>query len=211
MSEQLKVEVRDVFGTHRNRKLRQAGRIPAILYGHGRENVPLSVAVDEFEAVLRHGARLVSLTGGVNESAFIRDLQWDTWGAAVLHIDFTRMSAHEKVEVSVPIELRGEAPGLREGGIVEQTLHELRMECPAAQVPEHIEVSVNELNLGESINVSDLEIPAGATVLDELEATVVHCIEPLAEEPEEAEEAVEGAGEPEVIGEKEEDEEGGEG
>jgi large subunit ribosomal protein L25 len=120
------------------------------------------------------------------------------------------MSAHEKVEVAVPIEVRGEAPGIREGGMVEQTLHELRMECPAAQIPEVLEVNVNELNLGDAIAVSQLELPAGATILDEMEATVVHCIEPPTEvlpEEEGAEEAA--AGEPEVIGEKEGDEEGG--
>jgi len=208
MSEQLKVEVRDQFGTRSNRRLRAKGTLPAILYGHGKENVALSVAADDFDAVLRHGNRLVSLTGGVNESAFIRDLQWDTWGQEVLHIDFTRMAADEKVEVAVPIELRGEAPGLREGGVVEQTLHELRMECRADQVPESIEVSVNELNLGDSISVTALDVPTGATILDDIEGTVVHCIEPV-EIPEEGEEAAEpGAGEPEVIGEKEGDESG---
>jgi len=209
MSEQLNVRLREETGTRRNRKLRASGFVPAILYGHGEKNVALSVAADEFDAVLRHGARLVNLTGGVNESALIRELQWDTWGQHVVHIDFTRMSAQEKVEVAVPIELRGEAPGIREGGMVEQTLHEIRLECPAAQIPEMFVVNINELNLGDSIGVSQLELPKGATVLEEPDATIVHCIEPPTEAmPEEEAEAV--AGEPEVIGEKEGEEgEGG--
>ena len=75
---------------------------------------------DELETALRHGSRLVSLTGAVNESAFIRELQWDTWGTHIVHVDFTRISEHEIVEVRVPVELRGEAPGVREGGVVVQ-------------------------------------------------------------------------------------------
>ena len=96
------------------------GRFPAVLYGHGLECVPLSVAADVLTAAIRHGSRLVSLTGAVNESAFIRDLQWDTWGTHIVHVDFTRISEHEIVEVRVPIELRGESPGVREGGVVVQ-------------------------------------------------------------------------------------------
>ena len=80
MALELAVESRDTQGKHRNRRLRQSGKIPGILYGHGLECVPLSVEADVLTAAIRHGSRLVSLTGAVNESAFIRDLQWDTWG-----------------------------------------------------------------------------------------------------------------------------------
>ena len=111
MALQLAVQTRDTQGKHRNRRLRQSGQIPGILYGHGLECVPLAVAADALTAAIRHGSRLVSLTGAVNESAFIRDLQWDTWGTHILHVDFTRISEHEIVEVRVPVELRGESPG----------------------------------------------------------------------------------------------------
>ena len=116
MALQLAVEPRDTQGKHSNRRLRRSGQIPAILYGHGLECVPLSVAADVLTAAIRHGSRLVELTGAANESAFIRELQWDTWGTHIVHVDFTRISEHEIVEVRVPVELRGEAPGVREGG-----------------------------------------------------------------------------------------------
>ena len=209
MTEELLVQIREQYGKRRNRRMRSAGTIPAVLYGHGEKTVSLSVAADAFSAVLRHGARMVDLTGAVKESALIREVQWDTWGSEVLHVDFTRVSAHEKVEVRVTLELRGEAPGFHEGGVVEQLLHDVPLMCPAARVPEKIEVGVNALNLGDSITVADLTLPEGATVLAAPEEVVVHCIEPIAA-PAEEEMAEAEAGEPEVIGEKKPEEEAGE-
>ncbi len=206
MTEELNVQVRKEHGKRRNRRMRKAGTIPAVLYGHGEATVSLAIAADAFEAVLRHGARMVNLAGGVRQSALIRDIQWDTWGSEVLHVDFTRVSAEEKVEVQVGLELRGEAPGSREGGNVEQLLHELSIVCPAAGVPEKIEVVVNTLNLGDSITVADLELPSGATAVAAPEEVVVQCVEPMEMPEEEMAEAE--AGEPEVIGEKREEESG---
>ncbi len=198
MAEELKVELRNSRGKLNNRRLRRGGMVPAVLYGHGLENVSLAVPSSQLDAALRHGSRLVSLTGGVQESAFIRDLQWDTWGTHVLHVDFTRISLHEKVEVQVPLELRGEAPGVREGGVVEQLVHEVHIECPAGSIPEKLTVNINSLKLGENILMSALELPADAKFLEDTEAIVVQCVVP-AVLPEEA--AAEAApGEPEVIG-----------
>ncbi len=206
MAEELVVQIREEHGKRRNRRMRNSGTIPAVLYGHGEKTLSLSVGADAFDTVLRHGARMVALSGGVRESALIREVQWDTWGNEVLHVDFTRVSAHEKVEVRVALELRGEAPGMHEGGNVEQLLHELDILCPAAQVPEKIEVRVNDLNVGDSISVSELELPSGASLITPPEEVVVHCVEPV-EMPEEEEEGAEAvSGEPEVIGEKEEEE-----
>ncbi len=204
MAQLLPVEIRETSGKRRNRRLRERGRIPAVLYGHGLESVSLAVPSEELAAVIRHGSRLVSLTGGVSESAFIRDLQWDTFGTHILHVDFTRISEHEVVEVRVGIELRGEAPGVREGGVVTQHIHEVEISCPASVIPERLEVNINHLKLTESISLAGLELPQGAKLLaDDLEAIVVECVVP-AELPEEAAEAA--PGEPEVIGAKEKEE-----
>ncbi len=97
MSETLKVESRELRGKRNNRRLRARGRIPAVLYGHGQDPVSLAVPAEQFDAMIRHGSRLVTLAGAVNESAFVRECQWDTWGHHVVHVDFTRISAHEKV------------------------------------------------------------------------------------------------------------------
>jgi large subunit ribosomal protein L25 len=206
MALQLAVEPRAAQGKHNNRRLRRSGKIPGILYGHGLENVPLAVAADTLTAAIRHGSRLVSLTGAVSESAFIRELQWDTWGTHIVHVDFTRISEHEIVEVRVPVELRGEAPGVREGGVVVQLIHEVEIACPASVIPEKLAVNINHLMLGESILLNNLEVPEGAKVLAaDLEAVMVECVVPL-EQPEEG--AAEAApGEPEVIGAKEKEEE----
>ncbi|MBN1394163.1 MAG: 50S ribosomal protein L25 [Pirellulales bacterium] len=205
MALQLAVEPRDSQGKHNTRRLRRSGRIPAILYGHGLECVPLSVDADTFETAIRHGSRLVSLTGAVDESAFIRSLQWDTWGTHVLHVDFTRVSEHEIVEVSVSIELRGEAPGAKEGGVVSQLIHDVEMACPASAIPEKLAVNINHLELNGSILLKDLPLPQGAKLLAaDLELPVVECVVPQEQPEEEAAEAA--PGEPEVIGEKEKQE-----
>ena len=206
MALQLAVESRDSRGRHRNRRLRQLGKIPGILYGHGLECVPLSVAADVLTAAIRHGSRLVSLTGAVNESAFIRDLQWDTWGTHIVHVDFTRISEHEIVEVRVPVELRGESPGVREGGVVVQHVHEVEIACPASVIPEKLAVNINHLLLNESILLGGLQLPEGAKILAaDMEEVVVECVVPVELPEEGAAEAV--PGEPEIIGAKEEEEE----
>jgi large subunit ribosomal protein L25 len=202
MALQLAVEHRDSQGKHRNRRLRQSGKIPGVLYGHGLECVSLSVAADELASAIRHGSRLVSLAGAVNESAFIRQLQWDTWGTHIIHVDFTRISEHEIVEVRVPVELRGESPGVREGGVVVQHVHEVEIACPASVIPEKLAVNINHLMLEQSILLNALELPQGAKILAaDLDVAVVECIIPKEMPEEGAAEAV--PGEPEIIGAKE--------
>lgn len=205
MALQLAVELRETQGKLNNRRLRRAGKIPGILYGHGLSNVSLSVPADTLSSAIRHGSRLVSLTGVVSESAFIREVQWDTWGAHILHVDFTRISEHEIVDVRVTVELRGEAPGVREGGVVVQHIHEVGLACPASAIPEKLAVNINHLKLGDSIDLKalGLELPQGATIdAGDLDEVVVECVVPM----EQAEEAEAAPGEPEVIGAKEEEE-----
>jgi len=206
MAEVLNVQVRELRGKRNARRLRQSGMVPAVLYGHGEEPVALSVPAGEIDTAVRHGTRLVDLVGGVQQQAFVRDLQWDTWGSHVLHVDFTRISAHEMVEVEVAIELRGEAPGLREGGVIDHALHAIQIKCEVTAIPDKIEVNINQLNLGDSITTSQLSLPESAEVLTDADAIVVQCVEPAVELEEDEGEAAEV--EPEVIGRKKEEEEG---
>ena len=203
MAEQLPVIVRDTRGKHNSRRLRRSGGVPAILYGHGLAPVALTVSTEQLDAAMRHGSRLVDLTGAVAESAFIREVQWDTWGTGVVHVDFTRISADELVKVELSIELRGEAPGVKEGGVIEQLVHQIEVECPAGAIPEKLLVNINHLKLNESILLGALELPQKAKAFGDPEAIVVHCIVPV-EKPEE--EAGAGPAEPEVIGAKPEEE-----
>lgn len=202
----LTVELRNELGKRFNRRLRSQGRIPAVLYGHKQDNVILSVPKEEVEAVLRHGNRFVVLSGAVNERAFIKECQWDTWGKVILHVDFTRVSEHEHVQLSVPLELRGEAPGVKEGGVIKQILHTLEIECEPAAAPEKIGVNVNNLGFEQSISIGDLVLPDGVRPLADPSLLVVECSAPV-EASEESQEGVDGAMEPEVIGRKKADEE----
>jgi large subunit ribosomal protein L25 len=204
-AEVLNVVLREEVGTNRARRLRAEGKVPAVVYGHGEKTVNISVPAEEIQAAIRHGSHLVELQGAVKQNALISEVQWDPFGVDVLHIDFTRVVAGETVEVTVPVELRGEAPGAREGGILNHVLHEVTMDCPVSAIVDKIEVNINSMHLGDSVTAGDLTLPAGAKLVGDAEELVVQCIEPVAVAEEE--EAVAGeAAEPEVIGRKEEEE-----
>lgn len=201
----LSVENRETVGKRRNRRLRESGKTPAVLYGHKKEVVNLTVATEVIEAALRHGSRFVNLSGAVNERAFIKEVQWNVWGDVVLHVDFTRVNEHEHVRLSIPVVLRGEAPGLKEGGVVKQHLHKVEIETEPSTAPEAFVVHINELGFNQQIKLADVKAPEGVTLVTDLETLVVECSEQV-EVEEETAEAVEGE-EPEVIGRKKADEE----
>jgi large subunit ribosomal protein L25 len=209
MSQLLNVENRKQHGTRNNARLRQAGKLPAVLYGHGEDCLSLSLAADQFEASLRHGAKVVDLEGAASGKALLQEVQWDTFFKHVLHVDLLRVRAGEKVTIEVPIELRGEAPGTREGGIIEQMLHSVEIEVELDAIPDKLHVNINHLDVGGELTLSDLEdLPAGAKILMDAEELVVHCVMRAVEEEEAA---AEGATvEPEVIGKGKEEEEEGE-
>lgn len=213
MSEEvvLHTTVRETLGKRANRKLRQAGQIPAVLYGHGQENVNLAIPAGELEAMIRHGTKVVEVRGAVQDSALIKEVQWDAFGHDVLHVDLTRVSAEEAVDVTIAIELVGDAPGTHEGGILEQHLHELEIRCPVKSIPEKFEVKVNQLHVGQSLSAADVPLPPGATLVTDPDELLASCQEtaPVAEEEVEEEAVAEGA-EPEVIGKKEKEEAEGE-
>jgi len=204
--ETLNVELRKALGKRNNRRLRAAGKIPAVLYGHQQENLCLAVPEENVAVAIRRGSRFVQLSGAVREKALIKECQWDTWGSSVLHVDLARVGEHEKIKVEVALELRGEAPGTREGGVVKQLLHVVELECEAASVPEKIDININQLELNQTIHVSNLPLPPGAVVLEDQTAVVVTC-EPAVEISDEELEAKVEDEQPEVIGRKKAEEE----
>jgi large subunit ribosomal protein L25 len=207
MSELLHVEKRESLGKRNNRRLRRAGRLPAILYGHGEEPVSLTLSADKLEASIRHGAKVVDLDGAASGKALLQDVQWDTFFQNVLHVDLLRVRAGEKVKVDVPIELRGEAPGSRDGGVIELLVHSLEIEVPLDVIPDKLHLNINQLEIGGHLTANDIiDLPEGAKILDDLDIMIVHCVQPLAEEEAEAAEEA-GAAEPEVIGKGKEEEE----
>ena len=203
-TEVLNVEIREGRGKRQSRRLRAEGHTPAILYGHKQDNVALTLKSDELNAALRHGARLVDLAGAVKESAFLNDIQWDPFGNEILHVDLTRVDKDEEVEVNVAVELRGVAPGVNAGGVVDHARHEVTIACKASEIPEKISVSINDLQLGATITASQLELPASGRVVGDDDMVIVACVEPTETPDEEA--PVDMGAEPEVIGRKDESE-----
>jgi large subunit ribosomal protein L25 len=198
MSDSVEVKVRKETGTRASRKLRREGLVPAVLYGHGEKCVDLVATREAVQAAVRHGSRIVELKGAVKTGALIRELQWDTFGVEPIHVDFLRVSATDRIKVKVPVELKGECPGQRAGGVVNIILHEVELECRADAVPEKIHVAVGKLALGGTIKVHDLELPAGAKALADADDAVVTCTVLV----EKGEEAATGGAEPELIGRK---------
>ena len=199
MADTLNVQSRNETGSSRMRRLRQSGKIPAILYGHGEANVNLIVSSDELFGVMRHGGKLLTLRGDVADSALLRAVQWDTFGKSVLHVDLLRVSATELVDTTVAIELRGTAVGTTEGGVIQFITHEIDIECPAASIPEKIQVNVADIHLDQAIHASDVKLPEGAKLVTPSDVVIVQCVAPKVEEEVATVTPVEGAVEPELI------------
>lgn len=197
----LPTQPRSTLGKRGTLKVRRQGLIPAIIYGHKKDPVPVALPQEEFESALRHHARLVELQLPKGaETALIKEVQHDHLGKAILHVDFERVDRDEKVVVEVTLELKGTAPGASTG-VLDQPLHVLKIECLAAQVPESIKVNISTLQLGQIIHVKDVPVPQGVRVLTDPEAIVIqvkaHVV--VAETP--AALPVEGAAaEPEIVG-----------
>ena len=200
----LTTQQRTGHGTREARRLRKEGRVPAVLYGHGEATLSLTLSADDLNKAIRHGARVVDIThAGKQEKALIREVQWDPLGHDILHVDFARVSAHERITIDVRLELRGTAPGVIAGGVLDQPLHSLHIECPVLSVPEVIRVPIGELQIDQAIHVKDVKVPPDVTVKNDPEAIVVQVRPPVVEEEVPAAPAVPGveaAAEPEVIG-----------
>jgi len=179
------------------RKLRAAGEVPGVIYGHGREPQPLTVNAREFKRLADRG-RITStvielaLDGKVAKT-LIRELQRNPLNREPLHIDFQELVAGEKVDVSVPLRFVGTPEGVKTGGgILEEVMHQIEVRVDPSNIPDHIDVDVTALTIGHGLHISDIQLPAGVEVLDDPENTIATVTPPKAEE-EVAPVAVEGA------------------
>ncbi|HEY0241762.1 MAG TPA: 50S ribosomal protein L25/general stress protein Ctc [Gemmatimonadaceae bacterium] len=213
---QLSAQARGNGGKGVARKLRGDGRVPAIVYGHGREPQALSINTRELERLLDHISAentVIDLDiDGKASRTLIREIQRHPFKRQILHVDFQELVAGEKVTVSIPIVLMGVPDGVRmDGGILDQTMRELEVEVDPSSIPNHVELDVTKLTIGSSIHVSDLSLPEGVAVLDDPDASVCVVSAPRAVvEAAPAEEGVEAAvAEPEVIRAKKPDEDEG--
>jgi large subunit ribosomal protein L25 len=206
----LKVTKRDERGSRQVRRLRGQGLIPAVIYGHKQEPQAVSLSQHEVDLAVLHGERLLEVDfDGKTQNALIKDVQYDVYGKKILHVDLTWVDLDERVEVTVPIVLKGTPIGVSEsGGVLQQTAAEVTIECFVRSIPEEITVLVGGMKVGDHLTMADLPLADGATLVDDAETSiatvrvVTEVEEAVAEEP--------SAAEPEVIGEKKEEEGEGE-
>ncbi len=199
MTDVIQATKRDSTGSAATMRLRREGNVPAVLYGHGEANEHLAISAVQVRGLLRHHSKTVTLTGDVNETALVSDIQWDALGIDVLHLDLIRVNLKEKVEVTVSVETHGEAPGTREGGIFLENLREVEVRCSAGSIPESLVLDINDLHVGDQATAADLQLPEGVELITDPEAVIAHVESPRAEQATEEEGEPVLGGEPEVI------------
>jgi large subunit ribosomal protein L25 len=201
-SAQVTAKPRSELGTRANRRLRQSGLLPGVIYGHKEAVVPVSLPKKEVVHHLDQGAHLFDLSlDGKNEKVLVKEVQYDHLGIEVIHVDFARVSLDERVKVSVPLELKGTPKGEAEGGVLHQVISGLEIECLVTEIPDAIRHNIAEMALNDVLHIKDIQVPSTVKVLQDGElivATVKEVLEEVAAPAAVEEEAAE----PEVIGRK---------
>jgi large subunit ribosomal protein L25 len=211
----LEATVRETIGKNEARRTRREGKVPAVVYGAG-DATPISVDPKALLKILHSEAganTLISLKlAGVDSKVLVKDFQLDPITHHVLHADFYRVAMDRMIEVTIPILVKGEPKGVKQqGGIVEFVRREIVIECLPADIPEHVDVDVTELLVGQGIRLRDVAINPKWKAITDIDAMLVHVILPKAEEAAAATTEVAAptaTAEPEVIkkGKKDEDE-----
>lgn len=195
----IKADKRNSTGKGVARKLRAAGRIPAILYGTNVEPVSITISARDWENITRHMKRNIIFDMEIQEGAaidkrpvMVKEIQRDGLGTNIMHIDFFQVSMEQTVEVEVPIHLTGKSKGEVLGGIVDVHLRSIKVECLPNQIPEQIVFDITELDIGDSVHISDISLP-GVKLVEHAEIAILSIIPPTVEEKRGAAEAPEAA------------------
>ena len=202
----VEAEPREDFGKNAARRLRHAGRIPAVVYGGGGPAIPITVNPRKISEILHsesgHNAIFtLDIQGKAPARVMLRDWQVDPVHGGLLHVDMVRVARDTRMKLKVPIHITGEAQGVKvQGGIFEFVLREVEVECLPDDIPDHIPVDVTELMIGRNLRVADLPVGEKVKVLTDPARVVAHVVALKAEEEKPAAEVVEAApAEPEVI------------
>ena len=174
---QLSATPREGTGKGAARSLRASGRIPGVIYGHGRDPQPLAIDNRELEKLLSKisaESTVIDLTlDGKTAKTLIREIQRHPFKRQILHVDFQELVAGEKIIVRLPIVLNGVPDGVRQdGGVLDQTLRELEVEVDPSNIPSRIDIDVTPLKIGDSIHVRDVKLPEGVEVVTEMDSSV---------------------------------------
>lgn len=204
----LKAEARPTVGRSAVRKLRSRGFIPAVIYGGNDKPQPLQVSAREINAMMSQASGenvLVELEIGDGQSrtALVQEVQHAPVSGEIRHVDFHAISMDQMIQAEVPLEPVGTAVGVKTfGGLLEQSLRALAIECLPGDLPDRITVDVSQLNIGDAIHVRDIELPRGVTPKVQVDLTAFSVVAPVVEEAPVAAEAEAAAAGPEVITEK---------
>ncbi len=212
----IEVAQRENLGKNANRRTRAAGKIPAVVYGGGRETVAIEVDRPAILSMLRSGSGentifLLKLAGGKkSRHAMIKDMQVDACTDIIQHIDFQRVLMDQKINVQVAVELVGEPEGVKtDGGVLDFVTRELQIECLPGDIPEKLVLDISELRIGQHAEAGAIDIPKGVDLLDSEDRVIVLIAQPRVAEEEGTEEdeglLEAGKAEPEVIGKDQED------
>ncbi|MDQ4125368.1 MAG: 50S ribosomal protein L25/general stress protein Ctc, partial [Actinomycetota bacterium] len=182
----LQAKVRGDAGKGSARRTRAAGRVPGVVYGRGMDPISISVDRREFVTALLSDSGMNTLLDleidGDTTLALTKELQRDPVRGTLLHADFVKVDRTVEVEVEVPVHVVGEAPGAREGGVLEHPLHTVNVRSLPGDVPEAIDADVSSLNLGDTLRVADLAEGRSFTILDDPETVVASVVAPISEE-----------------------------
>jgi large subunit ribosomal protein L25 len=213
----LNVLKRKRMGKSGAREIRKEGNIPAVLYGKGTETLSLVINPTELKEALSTDAgentlleiRVKDEEAEIQKLSLLREVQYDYLTDKPIHLDFQALDMNEKITVAVPVQIEGSAKGVKEGGILEEILREISVECLPTNIPNSFSVDVTELEIGHSIHVNTLEIEEGVNILHEDEDTIVTVLAPKVE-AEPTEEEIEGEEGTEEAATEEAQEEGSE-
>jgi len=201
---QLTGQLREHVGRRDTLRVRAAGRLPAVIYGHKKQPVHVNVDPKQVADLLQHHAHVVEVViGSKTEPCLIKDVQWNHLGSTILHLDLARVDLTEQVTVNVDLELTGDPIGLKESGaFLQHPINEIEVRCLASQIPDRIKVDISVLKAGETLTIADLKLPVGVTATANPDSAIasIHIVTESEEEVAEADGGL--AAEPEVIGKK---------
>src|SRR5436190_23103158 len=170
---QITAKPRAELGSRANKRLRDAGLLPGVIYGHKEAVVAITLPRKETVNHLKHGAHVFDLAvDDKNEKVLVKEVQYDHLGIEVIHVDFARVSLDEKVEVTVPLELRGTPKGEADGGVLQQMISDLEVECLVTNIPTSSRVNLEDLGVDDVLHVSDLQLPPGVRPLQDADLLV---------------------------------------
>jgi large subunit ribosomal protein L25 len=205
MSDTMTIEVqpRETTGKNANRRSRAAGKIPAVVYGGGKESVSIEVdrktLLDMLKGHAGENPIFLLKLGEKDRHAMIRHMDVHPLSRQVIHVDFQRVLMDQKVRVAVPVELTGTAHGVKvEGGMIDFVTREVHVECLPGQIPKHLEFDVTDLHVGQHVEAKDLQLPEGVVLLDDADKVIASVSQSRTEEAE----AGADRAEPEVIAKK---------